>query len=204
MRWQRWMFVTGLFLPAFGLAQGRGSGGIGGAGGMGGAGGGRGGRGGAEMSRAAPKFPAALDLEKLNPAALLVDKRRKLALGDTLVGALRGVERQILERNAALLARYDSLRRDYKPPSGEARTAADDKDRERSLGQMRAMQNILEQLIERRRSDVTDALSLVPDASRRAAGELLDKQDRDFLERIPSSRAIPGGDEGRRGRPGPP
>ena len=190
MRWRAWI-AAALLLPAIAAAQGRG-----------GMGGGRGGRGSMGASRSAPSFPSAKDLEKLNPAALLVDKHKKLSLADSQVAALRTVERNIFERNADLLSRYDSVRRDYKPPSAEARTAADDKAQSVSMTQMRAMQDILEQLIERRRVDVGEALGVVPEARRKQAGELLDKQDQEFLESIPSSRAVPGGGGGRRGRPG--
>jgi hypothetical protein len=187
-------------VPAIVQAQ-RGMGG--GMGGMGGnrRGAGRGGMGG-EGSRAAPKFPVAKDLEKLNPAALLVDKHKKLSLSDSQVAPLKSLELTIYERNGTLMARYDSLRKEYKPPSGQPSTAADDKAQADAMVQMRMMRGILDSLIERRRVDVQESLGLIPDDHKRQAAELLDKQDKEFLEQIPSSSAMGGGGGGRRGRPG--
>jgi hypothetical protein len=184
-------------VPAIVQAQ-RGMGG----GGMGGGrrGGGRGGMGG-EGSRAAPKFPVAKDLEKLNPAALLVDKHKKLSLTDSQVASLKSLELKIYERNGTLMARYDSLRKEYRPPSGQPSTAADDKAQADAMVQMRMMRGILDSLIERRRTDVQESLGLVPEEHKRQAAEFLDKQDKEFLEQIPSISAVGGGD-GRRGRPG--
>ena len=185
--------------PTVLLAQ-RGMGGMGGGGrrngGMGGNNGG---------NRSAPKFPVAKDLEKLNPAALLVDKRKKLSLTDSQVAPLKTLELRIYERNGALLSQYDSVRKDYRAPSGQAVTAADDKAQADAIAQMRMMRSILDQLIDRRRTDVQEALSLMPEEQKRKAAEFLDKQDKEFLEQIPSSSAVPGGDgQGRRGRSGNP
>jgi hypothetical protein len=183
--------------PSIGHAQ-RGMGGMGGMGRRGGMGGGNGGG-----SRAAPKFPVAKDLEKLNPAALLVDKHKKLSLVDSQVASLKALELRIYERNGGLLAQYDSVRKEYKPPAGQATTAADDKARNDAAEQARLMRSILEQLIDRRRTDVQESLSLVPEDQKKKAAEFLDKQDKDFLEQIPSISTIPGGDS-RRGRSGNP
>jgi hypothetical protein len=201
MRFGRIAVLALAAVPAVVQAQ-RGMGG-GGMGGMGGSRrGGRGGMGG-EGSRAAPKFPVAKDLEKLNPAALLVDKHRKLSLNDSLVATLKSLELKIYERNGTLLARYDSVRKDYKPPSGTPSTAADDKAQADAMVQMRMMRGILDSLIERRRVDVQESLGLVPEDHKRQAAEFLDKQDKEFLEQIPSSGAMGGGGGGRRGgRPG--
>jgi hypothetical protein len=170
--------------------------------GMGGRRGGMGGNNGGG-SRAAPKFPVAKDLEKLNPAALLIDKHKKLSLADSQVASLKALELRIYERNGALLAQYDSVRKEYRPPTGQATTAADDKARNDAAEQMRLMRSILEQLIDRRRTDVQESLALVPEGQKKQAAEFLDKQDKDFLEQIPSSSTIPGGDS-RRGRSGNP
>ena len=186
-----------------GLLAQRGMGGMGGGGRRNGGMGGRGGNNGG--NRSAPKFPVAKDLEKLNPAALLIDKRKKLSLADSQVAPLKTLELRIYERNGALLSQYDSVRKDYRPPSGQTVTAADDKAQADAIAQMRLMRSILDQLIDRRRIDVQETLSLVPEEQKRKAAEFLDNQDKDFLEQIPSSSAVPGGDgQGRRGRPGNP
>jgi hypothetical protein len=100
--------------------RGMGGGGMGGMG-RGGMGGGRRG-GGSNMDREQEiKFPSASDLQKLNPAALIVDKRKKVSLDDGQVTALTAIRSKIYERNADVLARYDSIRKDYKPPKAQDR-----------------------------------------------------------------------------------
>ncbi|HVT37548.1 MAG TPA: hypothetical protein VHE78_00760 [Gemmatimonadaceae bacterium] len=96
------------------------------------------------------------------------------------------------------MARYDSVRKEYRPPSnpwaglnGQTETVA----------QVRLMASILDTLVERRRTDAQASLALVPDEHKKTAPELVDKQDQDFLEQIPSGVSRPSGD-GRRGRPG--
>ena len=153
-----------------------------------------------EGSRAAPSFPRAKDLEKRNPAALLVEKHKKLSLSDSQVAALKAVQLRIFERNGSLMSRYDSVQQLYRPPSRQAVTAADDKAQADAQAQMRLMRSLLDSLMERRRADVGEAYSIIPEANRKTAAELLDKQEREFLELIPSSSAGGRGD-GRRGRP---
>ncbi len=75
------MMMFASVVPMAASAQG----GMGG-GGMGRGGGGRRGSGGAQQSdNTPPKFPSAADLQKFNPAALLVDKKKKLGLPDSTV-----------------------------------------------------------------------------------------------------------------------
>ncbi|MBL0170495.1 MAG: hypothetical protein IPP90_07125 [Gemmatimonadaceae bacterium] len=90
-------------------------------GGMGGGMGGRprggppGGMAGGRTSTA-PKFPTAKELEPFNAALALLDERKKLKLTDTQIEQLTLLKARLYERNADLLARYDSVRRDFKPP----------------------------------------------------------------------------------------
>jgi hypothetical protein len=160
-----------------------------------------GGRGeGMQGNRAAPSFPKAKDLEKLNPAMLLVGKHKKLSLSDSQVAVLKALQLEIFERNGALMSRYDSVQQLYHPPSRQAVTAADDKAQGEAQAQMRLMRALLDSLIERRRADVGDAYAVIPEANKKTAAEFLDKQEQEFLELIPSSGAGGRGDE-RRGRP---
>jgi hypothetical protein len=189
---RRLVILAVVLAPAVLAAQGRGMGGMGGR-----RGGSRGGMG-SGGSRAAPKFPVAKDLEKLNPAALLIDKRKKLSLSDSQVASLKTLELKIYERNGDLMAQYDSVRKEYRPASG---ASADDKGQAEAIAQVKLMSSILDQLVERRHADVQESLALVPEEHKKTAAELLDKQDKDFLELIPSGGGAPSG-EGRRGRPG--
>lgn len=196
---------------------GMGGGRRGGGGGMGGMGG-RGGmeRGGREQSM---KFPSAKTLEKYNPAELVLNKHKKLKLADAQLGQLKDLRLRIFERNASLLAQYDSLQRDFRPPkleprgSGEA-TPAVDSTRRAAMLQLRQMRLLVDSLQDRRRADVRDVLLLLADdGQRKSAAELLDKQDIKFADEFPAPPVprAPGSDggqsgagEGRRGGRRPP
>ncbi len=191
----------------------RGSSGRGGIGGMlGGRGGidGTGGRrGGGGVNREAPiKLPAASELQRFNPATLLIDKRRKVALADSQVTALIEIRNTINERNAPLLARYDSIRKDFSPPKPQDRdrvgsTPETDSVRTTALSQMRTLQSLLDSLSARRTADVGDVLAYLTDATQhRAAVKLLNEQDRDFSDKLPGLGQDGSGRGGRGGRSG--
>lgn len=182
----------------------RGIGGIGGGrGGMGGIGGMGGRRGGGGFNREeAVRFPPASDLQRFNPAALMIDKRKKVSLADSQVTALTAIRDAINERNAPLLVRYDSIRKDFKPPKPQDRdrtgsTPETDSVRMASLRQMRTLQQLLDSLSARRTDDVGAVLNYITDDKQhRAVVELLNEQDRDFTDKLP--RMI----QGRSGRRG--
>jgi hypothetical protein len=67
---------------------------------------------------ARPQRPPTMgQLEDLNPAAMLVDKRKRITLADSQVAQLRAVEKKIRDRNAPILAEYDSVRKEMRFPS---------------------------------------------------------------------------------------
>lgn len=185
---------------------GGGMGGMGRGGGGGGMGGGR--RGGGGMNRDEEvKFPSASDLQKFNPAALMVDKRKKVSLDDGQVTALTAIRARIYERNSGVLARYDSIRKDYRPakPQDQSRTGSTpetDSARVASLNQMRTLSGLLDSLSARRTADVKEVLDfLTEEKQHRAAVDLLNEQDRDFSDKLPR---LPLGRGGLRGRGNPP
>jgi len=111
--------------------------------------------------------------------------------------ALRG---KIFERNADLLARYDSIRKDYHRPSAGSQPhrfdAGDDSARVASLGQMRTLTQLIDSLSVRRTRDVGEVLNyLTDDKQHRAAVELLNEQDRDFTDKLPKCPAPVAADE---------
>ena len=108
--------TAGAQLPGGGGMGGMGGSRRGGMGGMGGMGGGME-RVGREQNM---KFPSAKSLQDYNPASLLLDKHNKLKLTDAQQEQMKALRFVIFERNASLLARYDSLQRDYKPPQFNA------------------------------------------------------------------------------------
>jgi hypothetical protein len=191
--------------PALASAQ---MGGMGGGRGMGGGGGMGGGRNGEMMgagSRPDQKLATAKEIEKLNPAALLIEKRKKLSLADSTAAALHTLELKIYERNGDLLARYDSVRQTVAPAAKSGDEPSAQQSADRQLG-MQVMRKTLEQLMDRRHTDVGETLDLVPEASRKKAAGLLDDQDQEMGKLMPRSG---GGDRGgnrggRRGGGNPP
>ncbi len=140
-----------------------------------------------------PKYPAAAELQKYNPVMYLIDQKKKLSLTDSQVTALRPLQGMIFERNADLVARYDSVQRIYKPENAnDASNPKADSIRTRALGQTAIMNSVLDSLMDRRQNDDLDALSLIADdKQKKKAAELLDKQDASFAKLMPggSSRS---------------
>jgi hypothetical protein len=183
-----------ILVPALASAQ------MGGMGGGRRAGGGMGGGRNGEMmgagSRPDQKLATAKEIEKLNPAALLIDKRKKLSLTDSAVAALHTLEMKIYERNSDLLARYDSVRQTIAPAAKSSDEPTAQQSADRQLG-MQVMRKALEQLMDRRRADIGETLDLVPENAKKKAAGLLDDQDEELGKLMPR-----GPDGNRSGRPG--
>jgi hypothetical protein len=149
-------------------------------------------------SSAGAKSPSSRDLADLNPAALLVDKRKKVPLADSTVAQLKAVVKKINERNAQFFATYDSVRKWTIPiASGTSSTqssglhggASDAKitgatvspaEQAKMQSSMRDLRGLMADYRERRKTDLTDALSVVPEAQKKAATDLLNQQDGDL------------------------
>jgi hypothetical protein len=114
--------LTALLVPAALSAQG-------GYGGYGGPGGRRGG--GAPLgprNGGLPKFATAKDLEKFNAADAVLNDQRRLKLTEAQVAQLTSLRATLYEKNADILVRYDSVRRNFKPPAAltDSRGPVDD------------------------------------------------------------------------------
>lgn len=57
-----------------------------------------------------PTMPAAKEMEKGTPAAVLLDKKKKLALTDSQVAALTTLRRATADSNATIYVAWDSVR----------------------------------------------------------------------------------------------
>lgn len=151
----------------------------------------------ASAGPSARNMPSSRDLVRMNPAAVLVDKRKKLALPDSVVKQLKAVQKTIDERNAALMAQYDSIHKWTMPlassSSGSAMSPGfSDADKSRASSapspaeeakmqsSMRDLRRLVADYRERRKADVTDALAVIPDAQKAAATDLLTQQDADL------------------------
>lgn len=176
-------------LPAPMLAQG----------GYGGYGGGPGGRrGGGDYGRvgqrnALPKFGTAKELERFNAADALLQDQRKLKLSEAQVTQLTSLRATLYEKNADILVRYDSVRRDYRPPvaltdprgpAGEGSLPGQE-EMAKLREQMLLMMTLGEQLMDRRGEQVTACLALVDDSQRDRATKVLDDQTSELRKQIP-------------------
>lgn len=197
----------------FPMGGGMGGGRPGGMGGMGGMGGGPRGMDRGGMRAQSMKFPTAKLLEKYNPADLMLDKHKKLKLTDAQQESFKTLRSQIFERNAPLMARYDSLQRTFTPPTFEPRSSGEpsptaDSTRRAAVQQMMQLRLLVDSLQDRRRADVQQVLgALTDDAQRTKAVDYLDKQDIEFSKEFPRPamlRGEPGmgGEDGPRGERG--
>jgi hypothetical protein len=135
-----------------------------------------------------PKYPAAAELQKYNPAVMLIDQRKKMPLNDSTVNILHPLVLKIYERNGDLMARYDSVQRIYKPENAnDASNLKADSVRTRSIQQTIIMNAVLDSLMTRRQTDDLEALGLIADdKQKKKAADLLDKQDADFAKLMPA------------------
>lgn len=125
----------------------------------------------------------------INPAAHLLDKKRKLALDDATITALGAASAEMDARYAPALARYDSLRiqvnmarnrtRSAMAPTIEEQQVA----RERMIVLLRTMAELRAQRI----TDVDVALGLLPEDKRTEGRALLDKQAEDMVRTLQRS-----------------
>ena len=182
--------------PAAASAQQTGTGGLRGDVRGRGMGGGRNGEMMGAGSRPDQKLATAKEIEKLNPAALLIEKRKKLSLADSTVAVLHALELKIYERNSDLLARYDSVRQSMAPAPKSSDEPSAQQLADRQLG-MQVMRKTLEQLMDRRHSDIGESLDLIPESSRKKAAGLLDDQDEELGKLMPRGGGCDRG--GRRG-----
>lgn len=141
------------------------------------------------------RYPTVRDVEDHNPASLLVDKRKKLALADSSVAQLKALEKNIKARNAPTLAMYDSVRKrivaSLALDATNSTPALQLQDQQNKLG----LRNLYAALRDQRVKDADEALALVPEASKKAATDLLNDQGKDFDRMMP---------EDERGRASPP
>jgi hypothetical protein len=143
--------------------------------------------------RPAPQrpLPTARDLEDLNPASLLVDKRKKVGLSDETVAQLKTLAAAIKDRNKLVLSAYDSVRRKVRPPNfgdktSQAPSAAEQQDMQQAMAGMR---QIVQRMRAQRIVDVEETMKLLTDeGQKKKALELFKDQDEDFDKLLPGGR----------------
>lgn len=179
-------------------------GGIGGRiGGMGRRGGaGRAGGDGAPVE--ALNFPSAAELQRYNPAQLLLDRREDLVLTADQTVPLTNLKPKIDQRNADLYARYDSVQKTYHAPTldrsrlqnrGSGRQQPDSATAD-GLAKMRRMRLLLDTLETRRILDVSESVAIMSgDLQKQRASEFIAQQEKDLRAKLP----VAGRGAGRRG-----
>jgi hypothetical protein len=146
----------------------------------------------------ARNMPRSSDLVRMNPAALLIDKRKKLTLSDSVAKQLKVVQKTIDDRNAPMMVQYDSIHKWTMPLSSSASAASSSKpgfsdadkssaastpspaEQAKMQSSMRDLRKLVADFREQRKKDVADALVVVPDAQKAAATDLLTQQDADL------------------------
>lgn len=152
----------------------------------------------APSSPVVAKSPTSRDLADFDPVALLINKRKKIQLADSTVAQLKAVEKKVSDRNVPFFATYDSVRTWTMPLSSsnpatqgfglhggvaDAKLApppASPAEQAKMQSSMRDLRALMADYRERRKTDVADALGAVPDAQKKAAADLLARQDSDL------------------------
>jgi hypothetical protein len=142
--------------------------------------------------RGLPKFATAKELERFNAADALLRETNKLKLTEPQVTQLTALRATLYERNADLLVRYDSVRRDYHPPKslenpqqGGGGEQPSPQEMSRLGEQMRSMMAVAEQLMERRPEQIASCLALVDESQRDKANKVLEDQTDDLKKAVP-------------------
>ena len=139
------------------------------------------------------KLPAPSDVEEMNIARMLIDKRSKISLADDVVALLQPLQKKFHDGIAPALESYDVARTKYRELTGapDAGVSADNADEiQRAL---QAAIRPLNAIREQRKADATEALMIVPEAQRAAAAALIKDQDGEFAKMIPRGGGNRGG-----------
>ena len=115
------------------------------------------------------------DIENISPVKLLVDKRKDLQLSDDEVNQLKDLQTRLTAQNQDSFKALDSLRRESQPPAREP----NDEDHARMGSARRAFAATVQTIRDSYNASVNDALTILNEAQRKTAGELLDKQRKD-------------------------
>jgi hypothetical protein len=145
-------------------------------------------------SFASVKLPSPGDVDDMNIARMLIDKRGKLSLSDAAVVVLQSLQKKLHESIAPTLESYNAARAKYRELTGapDAGVSADNADEIQKA--LQAAVRPLNAIREQRQADAAEALTIVPEAQRAAAAALIKDQDSEFAKMLPR-----GG--GNRGRP---
>lgn len=145
---------------------------------------GRGGDGGREQHGTAPATPSRTEVERQDPVVVLMSNRSALALTDSEMTRLEGLDATVMERNRPLLAQYDSLAALVPKDADAGDAVADGATRAQLFG-------VLREVRKNYQDAEHDALALLREDQRGKATKLLESarpKERDFTRREGSGR----------------
>jgi hypothetical protein len=137
------------------------------------------------------RYPTVGDIEDHNPASLLIDKRKKLALADSSVTQLKALEKSFKARNAPTLAMYDSVRKRIVAALALDATNATPTLQLQDQQNKQGLRNFYASLRDQRAKEAEEALALVPESSKKAAMDFLNDQGKDFDRMMPEKERSP-------------
>jgi hypothetical protein len=131
-------------------------------------------------------MPRASDLEDHTPVAIVLEKKKKLALSDSQVTALKAIAKQLWEKNAPFYSMWDSTRVVMRSASagsfgGSAPSAADEERMATARGRMMAITRALREGDDWARAET---LKLLTDAQKPKAEEFWKDDAEDFGRRM--------------------
>lgn len=119
------------------------------------------------------------DVENMSPLKFLIDKRKDLQLTDEQLTQYKGLQSNLEQRNAPLLAALDSVRNDMKPTG---RSPEDE--RARMIIARSGLTNLMAAFRASFKASADSALVLLPEAQRKTATQLLAEHDKETGEML--------------------
>jgi hypothetical protein len=120
------------------------------------------------------------DVEDMSPIKLLIDKRKDLKLSDDQVKTLKDIEARLKEKNQPSFGSLDSLRRASQPPPHEL----GDDDTSRMMAARRTFAAVIATIRGNYEASLGEARTVLDDAQRSRANELVEKQKQEAQDTI--------------------
>jgi hypothetical protein len=137
------------------------------------------------------RWPSKSDIEDLNPAALMLDKKKKFPLSDEQVTQLKALEKKFRDSNAPLLAEYDSLRRNARPlQNSDSKAMPSPAEMQNMQMAIRGLRQAVDALRIMRKNDVDETVAYFTDPAQKSKAEDFIKEQQEEFAKL-----FPGGDD---------
>lgn len=135
-------------------------------------------------------MPSAKEIEELNPATYLLDKKKKLTLDATQLASLDSLSKAQRARNAPALQQYDKIRDEMRVLARQTQGAPPSETQQNKMRELAmGMRSVLEGIRASRAKDLADALAVLPESEREKGKELLAELE----EEVAETMSLPGG-----------